>query len=202
MSKKKIALFLIIILTFVVDYFFWNKQNNQNNIVKYNPALDDQISEFGQFTQYVGFGGPNISDEKLVPGGTKPYLMRVGFPQSIEYRDGKYFLTMDLGLWFVNDYKEDLKYPHADKAMLEDGDPYGAPNNFYIRNNNHIFKTFEVLPIAPIYTINAGSGAPNPMTHISNFKNQLETDPVNKLVPFVFDLENNVITKAYQRWVP
>lgn len=202
MNKNKITLFLIIILTFVVGYFVWNKQNNQNTIVKYNTVLDDQISEFGQFAQYIGFGGPNISGEKLVPGGAKPHLMRVGFPQSIEYKDGKYFLTIDLGLWFVNEYKEDLKYPHADKAMLEDGDPYGALNNFYIRNKNHIFKTFEVLPSAPIYTINAGNGAPNPMAYISNFKNQLETDPINKLVPFVFDLENNVITKAYQRWVP
>lgn len=164
------------------------------------PITEDPLEKFNSVTVNIGVGGENISDEKIYEYGAIPSMVRVGFPKKVEYKNGKYFLTIDLALWFSGD--------QATKATREDKYGNDVYNRYYLRNQTHILKTIEVSKDAIIYTIDPGSGLPKEPTNISSFSKLLSGDStngvgnVNSNVPFVFDLKNNILISAYQHYIP
>lgn len=126
----------------------------------------------------------------------------IGYIKSIYAKNGKTYLDIDYIQWLSGD--------EAEKAMREDGKCESKGecivlNDYYIRNQNPMIRTYEILPNTEIrmQTFNSETEGMQPGRHITldQLKSALKGDRY-EFVPFLLDVKNQQALKITEQYIP
>jgi hypothetical protein len=142
--------------------------------------------------------------------GTTPYVAekQIGFIKKAYAKSGKNYLDIDYIQWLTGDV--------AEKALREDGQcPKTGEcivyDDYYIRNQNPLIRTFEISPDAKIVmqTFSAeqtGIVMNNEEITFNQFRNIFssgsESDFHLKDVPYIVEISNQQIVKITEQYIP
>lgn len=130
----------------------------------------------------------------------------VGYLKKIYTKNGKNYIDIDYVQWLTGDT--------AEKAMREDGMcPKSGEcivyNDYYIRNQNPLIRTFEVAPEAEIraheFEAEYASGNWNESMTFSRFSQYFNKNSDNGYwdsAPFHVEIGNNKILKITEQYIP
>jgi hypothetical protein len=130
----------------------------------------------------------------------------IGYLKKVYTKGGKNYLSIDYVQWLTGDA--------AEKAMREDGQcPKKGEcivlNDYYIRNQNPLIRTFEVAPDAEIlahdFSADYSTGNWNQSWTFSGFSNYFNKSANNGYwdsVPFHVEIGNNQILKITEQYIP
>lgn len=132
---------------------------------------------------------------------------QMGYIKKVYEKNGKKYLDIDYIQWLAGDA--------AEKAMREDGQcPKSGEcivlDDYYIRNQNPLIRTFEILPDAQFlmqtYKLgeNGGDISWNQEISYNQFKNIFMTNlkPRLKDVPYIVEIQSQKIVKVTEQYIP
>jgi hypothetical protein len=132
----------------------------------------------------------------------------MGYLKKVYTQSGKNLIDIDYIQWLSGAdaekaMREDGKCPRAGECIVYDG--------YYIRNQNPLIRTFEVVPEADIrmQTLDAettGLVDENKQISFEDLKNIFAPRSANQkryqYVPFIVELSNNKIVKITEQYIP
>jgi hypothetical protein len=189
-------------------------KNNRPNFEKIQSELEksqQQIDNFGAQANPTGQEmpeavqpGTNHSEEptSALPDNAE---RQMGYVKKIYTMSGKYYLEIDYIQWFMGDA--------AEKAMREDGEcpktgECEVLDDYYIRNANPLIRTFEISPDVVItmqtYDMEATGQIQGQEITIGQFSQIFNNNlkPNLKNVPYIVEIENKLITKINEQYIP
>jgi hypothetical protein len=133
-----------------------------------------------------------------------PADMQIGYPKAIYQKNEKYYISIDYiqfltGAEAEKAMREDRKCPKTGECEVYDG--------YYIRNQNKAIRTFEISSDAAIEesAVFKGEGDGNDYIKVSyeDFaKGFSQNDNHLKDLPVWIEINNNVVTKIIQQYLP
>lgn len=130
----------------------------------------------------------------------------IGYLKKVYAGSGKNYINIDYVQWLSGDT--------AEQAMREDGQcpkkgECTVLNDYYIRNQNPLIRTFEVSPDAEIlahdFSADYGAGNWNENWTFSRFSQYFNSNVNNgywKTVPFHVEIGNNKVLKITEQYIP
>jgi len=147
--------------------------------------------------------GGDVPDDIYPPEASEK---AIGYLKKIYSKNGKNYFDIDYIQWLTGDV--------AEKAMREDGECSQKGecivlNDYYIRNQNPLVRSFEVAPDAEIlahdFSTDYSTGNWNESWTFSRFSNYFNTNAKNGYwdsVPFHVEIGNNRIIKITEQYIP
>lgn len=147
---------------------------------------------------------PSGGDAGVLPENSE---RQMGYIKKVYEKSGKSYLNIDYIQWLTGDA--------AEKAMRQDGECPATGeclvlNDYYIRNQNPLIRTFEIDPAATIlmqtYSMGEAGGDiiwNQPITY-AQFKSIFTNNAKLHLkdVPYIVEIQNQKITKITEQYVP
>lgn len=147
-------------------------------------------------------------DAQAAAEGTTQYVAekQIGYIKKVYAKSGKNYLNIDYIQWLTGSA--------AEKAMREDGQCSKTGecivfDDYYIRNQNPILRTFEISPEAKIVmqTYNAeqtGIVGNSQEITLDQFKNIYSSNSQLGLrdVPYIVEISNQQIVKITEQYIP
>jgi hypothetical protein len=184
-----------------------NFEKIQSELEKSHQQVDnagDQANPIGQEMSGAVQSGDNYSEEPapVLPDNAE---RQIGYVKKVYAKSGKYYLDIDYVQWLSSD--------EAEQAMREDGECSKTGecvvlNDYYIRNANPLIRTFEIAPDAAItmqtYDMEATGQIQGQEITIGQFSQIFNTNlkPNLKNVPYIIEIENKLITKINEQYIP
>lgn len=130
---------------------------------------------------------------------------QIGYVKKVYTKNGKNYLSIDYIQWLTG--------TEAQKAMREDG---ACPktgecivyDDYYIRNQNPLIRTFEISPDATItmqtYTMETTGQIQPEIISFEQFRQlfSANADMRFKNVPYIVEISSNKITKINEQYIP
>ncbi|MFA6194094.1 MAG: hypothetical protein WC726_04495 [Parcubacteria group bacterium] len=149
-----------------------------------------------------------VSGTPVAAEGTTQYVAekQIGFVKKVYAKSGKNYINIDYIQWLTGDT--------AEKALREDGQcPKSGEcivyDDYYIRNQNPLIRTFELSPDAKIVmqTYSAeqtGIVMNNEEITFDQFKNIFSSAAWSHLkdVPYIVEISNQQIVKITEQYIP
>lgn len=144
-----------------------------------------------------------VPDDILPPPASEK---AIGYLKKVYAKSGKNYIDVDYVQWLSGDV--------AQKAMREDGmcpktGECIVLNDYYIRNQNPLIRTFEVSPdveiLAHDFEADYSSGNWNESMTFSRFNQYFNTNANNGYwdsAPFHVEIGNNKILKVTEQYIP
>jgi len=170
---------------------------DQTNIVPIQPSIPEEPVPTGST------GDEGVPDDIYPPAASEK---AIGYLKKIYTKGGKNYIDIDYIQWLSGDV--------AEKAMREDGQcPKKGEcivlNDYYIRNQNPLIRTFEVAPEAEILAHDFGSdyttGKWNQSWDFYQFSQYFNSSANNgywDYAPFHVEIGNNQIIKITEQYIP
>lgn len=151
----------------------------------------------------------SAADDSGVPSDINPPAASekaIGYLKKIYTKSGKNYLNIDYVQWLTGDT--------AEQAMREDGQcPKKGEcivyNDYYIRNQNPLIRTFEVSPDAEIlahdFSADYSTGNWNENWTFSRFSQYFNRNANNGYwgsAPFHIEIGNNKVLKITEQYIP
>ena len=215
------CLVLFIITSLVIGGIaYWSYKKVKNEIKKNQPKIEEWQNQmekvnreaqknnetpsptFSEEPQASDNSGANNSGSGVFPTNTE---RQMGYIKKVYAKGGKNYLDIDYIQWLTGNV--------AEKAMREDGEcPKTGEcivlNDYYIRNQNPLIRTFPISPDAVItmqtYDMEeTGQIAPQEIS-FAQFS-WIFTPKVNsrlKSVPYIVEIGNNQIVSVNEQYIP
>jgi hypothetical protein len=151
----------------------------------------------------VSIADPGVPSDINPPAASEK---AIGFLKKVYAKNGKNYIDIDYVQWLSGDV--------AEKAMREDGmcpktGECIVYNDYYIRNQNPLIRTFEVSPDAEIlahdFSADYGAGNWNESWTFSRFSNYFNRNANNGYwdsAPFHVEIGNNKVLKITEQYIP
>ncbi len=193
-------------------------KENQSKIEQRQNETDktkEEPQNVGQPTLAPTQESPQAISEEPTPSGFEsaegamPYSgeRQIGYVKKVYTKNGKNYLSVDYIQWLTG--------AEAEKAMREDGQcPKTGEcivyDDYYIRNQNPLIRTFPVAPDAEILAhdfskTTYGDGNWNESWTFSRFSQYFNSKDGNfywSAVPFHVEIGNNEIIKITEQYIP
>jgi hypothetical protein len=179
------------------------QENANANAGKYDGAPTGSTSIPEEPVAIQNPGNSDVPSDIYPPAVTEK---AIGYLKKVYTKGGKNYLSIDYVQWLTGDA--------AEKAMREDGQcPKKGEcivlNDYYIRNQNPLIRTFEVAPDAEIlahdFSADYSTGNWNQSWTFSGFSNYFNKSANNGYwdsVPFHVEIGNNQILKITEQYIP
>lgn len=203
----------------VAGFFWWSYRKVKKEIKTKQAGIEEwqkQMEKMQQNASSMPESAPmNISEEPTAQQsssmeGMTPFAgeKQIGYIKKIYAKSGKSYLNIDYIQWLSGDA--------AEKAMREDGEcPKTGEcivyDDYYIRNQNPLIRTFEIYPDAKIVMQTYGAEQTgivgnNQEVTFDQFKNIFSSaSGLNshlKDVPYIVEISNQQIIKITEQYIP
>lgn len=171
------------------------KQETEKNKEEVNPTFEEEPQPEPEANS-TGMGELPANSER-----------QMGYIKKVYPQNGKNYLDIDYIQWLTGDV--------AEKAMREDGEcPKTGEcivlDDYYIRNQNSLIRTFEISPDVQIFMQTYGIGEEGgdiswnqPIT-FNQLRRVFDTNskPHLKSVPYIVEIQNKKIVKITEQYIP
>jgi hypothetical protein len=215
----------VLICVAVAGIAWWSFKKVKKEIKENKRKFEQALSEAEKSAPGAGMGAgatlpsqSSIPEEPAVTGDTTdngvpsdiypPAVSEkaIGYLKKVYTKKGKNFVDIDYVQWLTG--------AAAEQAMREDGlcpkkGECIVLNDYYIRNQNPLIRTFEVSPDAELlahdFTADYSTGDWNESWTFARFSNYFNTNVKNGYwdsVPFHVEIGNNRILKITEQYIP